>query len=86
MHKTVDLVFVEAIAKEVHDLCKIGAFEMVDIKANTKPISSRIVLKVKRKADGSYDKHKARLVARGFLARLGVDFFATFSPWPVLHQ
>ena len=43
-------------------------------------LHTKFVLKVKRKADGSYDKHKARLVVRGFLAKMGVDFYATFSP------
>ena len=37
-------------------------------------------LKVKYKADGTYDKDKARLVAQGFLARAGMDFFSAFSP------
>lgn len=71
---------IEAIAKEIHDLCSIGAFELVPMPDRARPIDSRIVLKVKYRADGAYDKHKARLVARGFLARLGVDFFSTFSP------
>ena len=39
---------------------------------------------MKRKADGSYDTHKARLVVRGCVAKMargpGVDFYATFSP------
>ena len=39
-----------------------------------------MVLKVKYRADGEYDKHKARLVARGFLAKVGIEFFSTFSP------
>ncbi|EGB02217.1 hypothetical protein AURANDRAFT_9830, partial [Aureococcus anophagefferens] len=44
------------------------------------PLSTRIVLKVKRKGDGSFDKFKARCVVRGFLAKIGLDFYATYSP------
>lgn len=88
-HKLVDLNTVpeeqrpkmlEAIYKELHDLCKIGAFELVPIPERKRPITSRMVLKVKYRADGEYDKHKARLVARGFLAKVGIEFFSTFSP------
>ena len=38
------------------------------------------MLKVKYRADGTFEKDKARLVAKGFLQRLGIDFFACFSP------
>ena len=42
------------------------------------------MLKIKYRADSSYDKHKARLVARGFLAKIGGRswflFESTFSP------
>ena len=42
------------------------------------------VLKVKHRADGAFDKYNTRLVARGFLQKLGVDFFSTFSPMATL--
>ena len=32
------------------------------------------------KADGTYDKDKARMVAQGFCERIGKDFYSTFSP------
>ena len=50
------------------------------IPDNRRAISSKVVLKLKYKADGTPDKHKGRLVARGFESNPGADFFGTFAP------
>ena len=75
-----------AALKEVQDLCDIGTLELVerDRAANEKVIGSKLVLKAKYRADGAYERHKARIVALGYQQRLGQDFFATFSPMATL--
>ena len=75
---------IQGIVKEFDDLVATGTFANIEVPNSRKAISSRIVLKVKRRADGAFDKYKARLVARGFLQKLGVDFFSTFSPMATL--
>ena len=64
----------DAIIKEINGPISLGTFTLEPIPKGHRPIDSKLVLKIKYRADGSYDKHKARLVARGFQARLGVDF------------
>jgi hypothetical protein len=38
------------------------------------------VFKIKTLPNGQIDKYKARLYARGFIQRYGVDYFNTFTP------
>jgi hypothetical protein len=45
------------------------------------------VFKVKKNSDGSVEHYKARVVAKGFSQRPGIDFFDTFAPttkWALL--
>ena len=71
---------VRAIHKEIRDLIAAGTFELAELPSSRKAIGSKFVLKVKYKADGTYDKDKARMVAQGFCERIGKDFYSTFSP------
>ena len=75
---------IEAIKSEIGGLCKLGCFELDVLPMDRTPISTKLILKVKRNADGSYLKHKARLVVRGFSQKFGDDFFSTFSPTSML--
>ncbi len=58
-----------------HDTCNL-----VELPENRNVIDSKWVLKTKYNADGSIDRYKARLVARGFTQEPGIELEETFSP------
>ena len=69
-----------AVIKEHTALLQQKVWEVVHPPADANIVTSKWVLKIKRLADGSVDKYKARLVARGFTQQEGKDFFEVFAP------
>ena len=55
-----------ALAEEIPALKDKKAWEIVPLPSDVKAIESRLVFVRKMKADGSVDKYKVRLVAKGF--------------------
>uniref|UniRef100_A0A2N9H4X0 Integrase catalytic domain-containing protein n=1 Tax=Fagus sylvatica TaxID=28930 RepID=A0A2N9H4X0_FAGSY len=66
--------------EEMSSMDKNNVWELVDLPPGRKTIGNKCVLKVKRKADGSIDRYKARLVAKCYIQREGIDYEDTFSP------
>ena len=65
----------EATIKEVEGLCSIGTFDLTTaLPAGRSAPTSKLVLKMKRKADGAIDRCKSRLVCRGHAAAADLDF------------
>lgn len=57
-----------------------GTWKVVNRPAQKNVVSCRMVLRNKYRPDGSIARRKARLVARGFSQRPGLDFRETFAP------
>jgi hypothetical protein len=55
-------------------------WELADLPRGHNAITLKWVFKLKRDEAGAIVKHKARLVARGFVQRKGIDFDDTFAP------
>ncbi|KAI3515606.1 hypothetical protein L1887_14507 [Cichorium endivia] len=70
----------EAMSKELDALTSNGTWDIVKLPKGKKPISCKWVYKVKYRADGSVERHKANLVAKRFTQRAGIDYHDTFSP------
>ena len=72
-----------AIDAEIKGLQESKTFTVLDIlPKGEKAVGSRWVFAYKTVKDGNIIKPKARLVARGFMQREGVDFFRTPAPTP----
>ncbi|KAJ8538931.1 hypothetical protein ON010_g12939 [Phytophthora cinnamomi] len=69
-----------AIEKGLQYLKANMTYEEVTPPANVKPVETKWVFRPKTHADGSLDKYKARLIAKGFTERYGEDYTETFSP------
>lgn len=68
------------MASELKSFIKNDTWEVMDRPRNAEVIGSRLVLRNKYRTDGSIEKRKARLVARGFSQRPGIHFDQTFAP------
>lgn len=73
-------VWVNSMKEELEPIERSKTRELIVLPQNKKTISVRQVLKIKLKPDGSFAKHKSRLVVRGFLQKFGLDYFEVFSP------
>jgi transposase InsO family protein len=69
-----------AMDKEIDTLERAGTWSTITRPAGKNIVGSKWVFRIKRKSDGTVDKYKARLVARGFTQVYGVDYFDTYSP------
>jgi len=65
---------------EIDSIHKNQTWSLVPLPPNTKAISSKWVYKLKPGTRGNPARYKARLVARGFEQRDGVDYLETFAP------
>ena len=63
-----------AMQREYDSLIKNGTWRLVNPPIGTKPTGCQWIYKNKYKADGSLDKHKERLVAKGYAQIEGVDY------------
>jgi hypothetical protein len=66
--------------EEFSALMKNKTWHLVPAHQAQNIVDCKWVYKVKRKADGTIDRYKTRLVAKGFKERYDIDYEDTFSP------
>jgi hypothetical protein len=70
----------KAMLEEMKSIEENSTWELVDPPRGCRPIGLKWVFKVKRDEHGAIVKYKARLIARRFVQREGIDFEEVFAP------
>jgi hypothetical protein len=74
------VAWLAAMQSKMDTVEKNRTWELADLSRGHNAITLKWVFKLKRDEAGAIIKHKARLVARGFVQREGIDFDDTFAP------
>uniref|UniRef100_A0A2N9I2A7 Integrase catalytic domain-containing protein n=1 Tax=Fagus sylvatica TaxID=28930 RepID=A0A2N9I2A7_FAGSY len=70
----------QAMADELDALHKTHTWDMTTLPPGKSAVGCKWVYKIKTRADGSVERYKAHLVARGFTQEYGIDYEETFAP------
>ena len=70
----------EEIQSEMDSIISNGTWEVVDRPYRCKLVGCKWVFKKKLRPDGTIEKYRARLVAKGYTQKEGEDLFDTYSP------
>jgi len=73
------LVLVDVMVEEYKSIMKNSVLEVVQRPIDKLVVGSRWIFKLKHTTNGSIDKYKAILVAKGFSKVEGIDYEETFS-------
>ena len=66
--------------EEIYSIIKHDTWELCDLPIKRKFFGYKWIYKIKRNSDGSIERYKAWLVAKGFSQKYGIDYEEKFSP------
>lgn len=68
------------MALEYDALQRQGTWSLVHIKPDSNAVGCKWVFKLKQRSDGTIERYKARLIAKGFHQQPEMDYGEMFSP------
>ena len=71
---------------EIESMYSNQVWELVDLPPNVHPIGCKWIYKKKRNSEVLVEVYKARLMAKGYSQREGIDYEETFSPVAVIKS
>ncbi|TKC11565.1 hypothetical protein FA727_23840 [Robertmurraya kyonggiensis] len=72
--------WLDAMEDEMKSMASNDVWDLVELPEGSKPIGCKWVFKTKRDSNGQVERYKARLVAKRFSQKEGIDYIETFSP------
>lgn len=75
-----DPAWCDAMLVELNALERNNTWQIVQLPAGQSVVTCKWLFKLKFNSDGTLERHKARLVARGFTQLHGIDYSETFAP------
>jgi len=72
-------VWKNAMLKELNSIIRNNTWELTKLPANKKTIDVKWIFKLKLNLNDEVVKHKARLVARGFMQKFGLNYFEMYA-------